>query len=91
MKKSDFHASSPGKLVPTTLTEYIDGPRGEPTRTNTFAFVPDPLPHRLDWKAIRLEHFDRYSETLLALGKVNGLHKRVGNAAGLLSDSDCSN
>lgn len=55
-----------------------------PIQTKTFAFVPDPLPPKIDWKALQLEHFDRYSETLLALGKINGLHKRVGNAAGML-------
>ena len=52
--------------------------------TKTVAFVPDPLPPSLDWNAIRLEHFDRYADTVAALGKVNGLHKRVGNASGLL-------
>jgi len=57
---------------------------GEPTQTRTVAFVPDPLPPKIDWQSVRLEHFDLYAATLLALGKVNGLHKRVGNAAGLL-------
>lgn len=84
MIESDFSRKSPGKLVPIALTEYLDGPMGEPTQTNTVAFVPDPLPPQIDWKAVRLEHFDLYADTLLALGKVNGLHKRVGNAAGLL-------
>lgn len=84
VNQADFSAKSPGKLVPTVLNEYLDGPFSEPTKTHTLAFVPDPLPPKIDWKAVRLEHFDLYAETLLALGKVNGLHKRVGNAAGLL-------
>ncbi|HEV7280227.1 MAG TPA: Fic family protein [Pirellulaceae bacterium] len=42
------------------------------------------MPPRLDWQQIRLEHFDRYVETVSALGKLNGLHQRIGNAAGLL-------
>lgn len=84
MKKGDFLAGFPGKLVPTVLTEYLNGPLDEPTHTKTVAFFPDPLPPNIDWQSIQLEHFDRHSETLLALGKVNGLHKRVGNAAGML-------
>lgn len=84
MRKSDFQPNCPGKLVPTQLAEYLNGPLGEPTYTKTYAFVPDPLPPKLDWKEIQVEHFDLYTETVLALGKVNGLHKRVGNAAGLL-------
>ena len=84
MKKSDYRRESPGKLVPTVLTEYLDGPSSEPTCTKTFAFVPDSLPPQIDWDSLLLEHFDRHSETLLALGKINGLHKRVGNAAAML-------
>lgn len=84
VKKADYRPQSPGKLVPIELTEYLDGPQREPTRTKTCAFVPDPLPPRLDWQAIGIEHFNRYAETVLALGKINGLHKRVGNASGLL-------
>jgi len=38
----------------------------------------------MDWNALRVEHFDRYTSTVAELGKMNGLHKRVGNAAGLL-------
>lgn len=84
MKRADFQRGFPGKLVPTVLTEYLNGPLEPPASTKTHAFVPNPLPPPLDWPAIRLEHFDLYAETVLALGKVNGLHKRVGNAAGLL-------
>ena len=84
MKKTDFNAKSPGKLVPTEFQEYPDGSLGEPVKTKALAFQPDPLPPDLDWSAIRLEHFDSYTDTIAALGKLNGLHKRVGNAAGLL-------
>ena len=42
------------------------------------------MPPDLDWSSIRLEHFDLYAKTVSVLGKLNGLHKRVGNAAGLL-------
>ncbi len=84
MKEADFTKGFPGKLVTTVLTEYLNGPMEKPTQTKTFGYVPDPLPPKIDWKSLQLEHFDRYSETLLALGKINGLHKRVGNAAGML-------
>ncbi len=84
MQKHNFTTESPGKLVPTEFQEYPDGPLGQPIRTKALAFLPDPLPPKLDWSAIRLEHFDRYTDTIAALGKLNGLHKRVGNAAGLL-------
>ena len=84
MKKADYRRGCPGKLAPIELAEYLDGPLSAPSCTQTIAFIPDPLPPKLDWPAIRLQHFDRYAETLLALGKVNGIHKRVGKAAGLL-------
>lgn len=84
MDRSDFDTNSPGKLVPTDFLEYPNGPREEPRTVKTIAFVPDPLPPNLDWNAIRLEHFDRYFQTVSVLGKLNGLHKRIGNAAGLL-------
>ncbi|XZE34915.1 Fic family protein [Pirellulaceae bacterium SH467] len=84
MNQADFQKGFPGKLVATYLTEYLNGPMAPPTQTKTLAFVPDPLPPKIDWKALQIEHFDRYSETLLALGKINGLHKRVGNAAAML-------
>lgn len=48
------------------------------------AYIPDPLPPRLDWDALVARHYDRLERTVLSLGRINGLHKRVGNAAGLL-------
>lgn len=84
MDRSSFGPESPGKLVPMELIEYPDGPLGEPKTVKTRGFHPDPLPPDLDWDALRVEHFDRYHATISELGKMNGLHKRVGNAAGLL-------
>ncbi|MCA9110330.1 MAG: Fic family protein [Planctomycetaceae bacterium] len=84
MREADFTQESPGKLVPISLQEYLDGPLGEPRTTKTIAFVPDPLPPSIDWNALRLNLFSLYTETTSVLGKLNGLHKRVGNAAGLL-------
>lgn len=84
MKNSNFQHKFPGKLLKTQFLDYPDGPLGESRTVTTSAFVPNPLPPDVDWDAIRLAHFERHSNTLLALGKVNGLHKRVGNAAGLL-------
>ena len=84
MNEVDFKKGFPGKLVPTVFNEYLAGPTEKPTQAKTLAFVPDPLPPKIDWQALQLEHFDAYSETILALGKINGLHKRIGNAAGML-------
>jgi len=85
MNTDQFTNKSPGKLVPITLKEkrtrsgkeeYVDFP--------TQAFVPDSLPPELDWEKLKSSLFDLHSEALLALGQVNGLHKRVGNGAALL-------
>lgn len=84
MQKSDFSTTMPGKLVPTTMQEYPNGPLREPVTTKTIAFVPDPLPPQADWDSLRLKFFTLHSDTISVLGKLNGLHKRVGNAAGLL-------
>ena len=84
MKKTDFSRNCPGKLVTHEFTEYPDGLIGDPRKTKTFAFIPDPLPPNIEWKNVLLGQFENYTNTVSALGKLNGLHKRVGNAAGLL-------
>lgn len=84
MKESDFTKNSPGKLVPITFSEYPDGPLGPPQVTKAKAFVPDPLPPAIDWQELQIEHFDSYAATVAELGRLNGLHKRVGNASSLL-------
>ena len=84
MQESDFGPDMPGKLVPVTIQEYPSGLSGEPVNTKTLAFVPDSLPPKLEWDSLRLKLFTPYTETVSVLGKLNGLHKRVGNAAGLL-------
>ncbi len=84
MNHDDFDKNSPGKLVPIVFSEYPDGPLGKPKKIPLHAFVPDPLPPDLDWAGVMVEHFDDYSKTVAVLGKLNGLHKRVGNAASLL-------
>jgi len=80
----DFSPQFPGKLVTFALQEYPDGPLGKPVTTSTVAFVPNALPPDIDWNSIRLQFFNLYSDTIAVLGKLNGLHKRIGNAAGLL-------
>ena len=84
MKNSEFANKSPGKLVAIEFVEYPDGQMGKPRKSKAAAFVPDPLPPSIDWKELRLEHFDAYTRTIAELGRLNGLHKRVGNAASLL-------
>jgi Fic family protein len=81
---TDFSPDCPGKLVPTSMLEHPDGPMNQPVTIKTVAFVPDPLPPQIDWDSVQLKFFRLYNETTSVLGKLNGLHKRVGNAAGLL-------
>jgi Fic family protein len=84
MQSSDFCVNFPGKLIPIQFTEYPGGDLGNPVKTSTIAYTPNPLPPDLDWKSLQIEHFDSYSRTVAELGRLNGLHKRVGNAASLL-------
>jgi len=84
MQTSDFSTGFPGKLATIEFAEYPDGPLAKPVKTQTKSFIPNPLPPKLDWKLLKLEHFDDYHRTIAELGRLNGLHKRVGNAAGLL-------
>jgi len=84
VKKADFSNSMPGKLVPISMQEYPDGLLGEPVTTESISFVPDPLPPDVDWDRLKLNLFTLHSDTISVLGKLNGLHKRVGYAAGLL-------
>lgn len=84
MNRDDFTKESPGELVPIEYTEYPDGPMGKPQTVSSTAYIPNPLPPECDWANVMIEHFDAYSKTVAELGKLNGLHKRVGNAAGLL-------
>ncbi|MEM6778221.1 MAG: Fic family protein [Planctomycetota bacterium] len=66
------------------MQEYPNGPLGQPVATQTLAFVPNPLPPDIDWDELRLRLFNLNSDTVSVLGKLNGLHKRVGQASGLL-------
>ncbi len=84
MKKTDFTPQMPGKLVPISIQEYPDGRLAPPVPCQTLAFVPHALPPDIDWDELRLKLFQPYNDTIAVLGKLNGLHKRVGNAAGLL-------
>lgn len=83
-EKNEFSNQFAGELAPFEFTEYPDGQLGEPKKTLTNAFIPDPLPPNIDWKQLKVEHFDSYNSTIAELGRLNGLHKRVGNAASLL-------
>lgn len=85
MDPSQFTQASPGRLVPITLKEKrIRSGVPELIDLPARAFVPAPLPPGLDWGVLKGSLFDLYAEALLALGKVNGLHKRIGKGASLL-------
>ncbi|QDV66971.1 Adenosine monophosphate-protein transferase SoFic [Rosistilla carotiformis] len=84
MNEREFSKESPGKLVAIDFIEHPSGPLGDARIAKTMAFVPAPLPPVVDWKQLQVEHFERYTRTVAELGRLNGLHKRVGNAASLL-------
>ncbi|MBL4590916.1 MAG: Fic family protein [Phycisphaerales bacterium] len=85
MNPDQFTDKSSGKLVPITLKEKrVRAGKEELVDYPTRAFVPNPLPPELDWDHLKSALFDLHSEALLALGEINGLHKRVGNGATLL-------
>lgn len=84
MDPSEFGGNSPGKLTNLTFTEYPGGDVRAPQTVKTHAYVPNPLPPSCGWEELILKNFSLYQQTVAELGKLNGLHKRVGNAAGLL-------
>ena len=80
MNTDQFTNTSPGKLVPITLKEKrVRAGKEELVDFSTQAFWPNSLPPKLDWDNLKSTMFELYSEALLALGRINGLHKRVGN------------
>lgn len=89
MDRDAFSERSPGRLVRTVLKErrVRDG-APELVDVATWAFVPDPLPPKVDWGSLRSALFEKHGEALLALGKASGLHKglhkRPGEAGPLL-------
>lgn len=83
MAPSNLKPNAPGELVPVTLNERAaDHNALRPIKC--LAYVPNRLPPALDWSSLVVKHYDGLEQTLLALGRLNGLHKRIGNAAGLL-------
>ncbi|MBN8596819.1 MAG: Fic family protein [Planctomycetes bacterium] len=85
MNRNQFTPLAPGNLVDVRIPRTtVRSGRIKTEAVETVAFVPNPLPPALDWRELKLRLFDRHSEALLALGKLNGLHKRVQNSAGLL-------
>ncbi|MCA9287564.1 MAG: Fic family protein [Phycisphaerales bacterium] len=82
MEAKEFKSTAPGRLVPVTL--YESDATGHRSPLVCRAFVPDELPPALDWRAIVADHYAPLERAALALGRLNGLHRRVGNAAHLL-------
>jgi Fic family protein len=83
MRPDRFSDASPGRLVPTELGRAVRGPDGrrriEPVPA--YAFLPDPLPPELDWRAIKGELFDTLTAAVAGLERVNGLLTLAPNAA----------
>lgn len=53
MKTESFAKSAPGSLVPTQAFDLVQkGQLQEPVAVKGVAFVPDPLPPRIDWERV---------------------------------------
>ncbi len=79
--KARFSDLSPGRLVPVTMRKPVVGAsgRGQWQDVETWAYVPDVLPPKLDWKAAKGELFEEFAGAHAALGRVNGLVHAVPN------------
>lgn len=87
MDPDRFGPGASGRLVPVTLRRVRvgrpgsgAGRAGEIESVPSFAFVPDPLPPKLDWRAIKADLFEVLTEAVAALARVNGLTQGVPNA-----------
>jgi len=85
MDPARFGPSAPGRLVPVTLRRVVlgrpgSGRAGDIESVAAHAFVPDPLPPKIDWRAIKADLFDELSDAAAALARVNGLTQGVPNA-----------
>lgn len=75
MKQERFSDAAPGRLVPVTLRKRKPSERGlvEFDEIRSFAFEPDPLPPKLDWRSIKSDLFDEFQSATAAIHRVNGL------------------
>lgn len=81
MKHERFSPASPGSLVPITLhrERMKSSGKTEIEAVKSLSFVPDPLPPRIDWRAIRADLFEELTAATSALARVNGLVTIVPN------------
>ena len=85
MNTEQFTDHAPGRLVPCELREVrVKNGIEELAGIRLSAFVANPLPPDIDWKSIVFNLRPDDSHATHALGRLNGLHKRLGSAAGLL-------
>jgi len=75
MAPDRFSDQSPGRLVPISLHRKRVTASGkiEFDGVESHAFVPDPLPPKIDWRAIRADLFEELAAAMSALARVNGL------------------
>ncbi len=75
MRKNRFSDSSPGRLVPASLVRKRTTGSGliEFDSIPSFAFVPNALPPKIDWRLFRGDLYHHFEAATAALNRVNGL------------------
>jgi len=78
MRSKDFQKGSPGRLVNTQVHERREG--GKLIETKGMAFVPNPLPPKLDWVTTLGRLWRVHSEAERNLGLLEGKASRLTDA-----------
>src|SRR5689334_16101587 len=75
MRRDDFKENAPGRLVDTTAWETRPG--AKPSETKGLAFVPEPLPPKLDWVSTLGRLSTISAEAERSLGLLEGKASRL--------------
>lgn len=86
MNQEHFSDASPAHCVPVSLLRRAVSSRGVPelVPVPSCAFTPDPLPPKLDWRALKADLFDDLVGATSALSRINGLVPLTPNSGVLL-------
>jgi Fic family protein len=78
MKSTDFIPTAPGRLVPTTALERM--PNGTRQEVRGLAFVPNPLPPKLNWNEILGASWRVLADAERNVGLLEGKASRLTDA-----------